>query len=110
MFKKQQLSYYTGNYDEYVQQVTVIRPSIIRQHIVELCTLLLPDGRPCIWPSPDCCCPNRPPQVEERQLHQLRLADGIERKKEHMEKRWAAWWEGLAACWEVAHEYVELPG
>ncbi|KAI7843107.1 hypothetical protein COHA_003278 [Chlorella ohadii] len=44
VFKNSQLKYYTGNYDEYVQQ------------------------------------------VEERQLHQLRLADGIERKKEHMEK------------------------
>ena len=27
-------------------------------------------------------------QVEERQLHEQRLADGIERKRDHMEKRW----------------------
>jgi ATPase subunit of ABC transporter with duplicated ATPase domains len=47
VFKNQQLTYYTGNYDEYRQQ------------------------------------------VEERQLHQQRLADGIERKRDHMEKRWA---------------------
>ncbi|PSC67915.1 ABC transporter ATP-binding [Micractinium conductrix] len=44
VFKKRQLSYYTGNYDEYEQQ------------------------------------------VEEKQLHQQRLADGIERKREHAEK------------------------
>ncbi|KAI3429636.1 hypothetical protein D9Q98_005722 [Chlorella vulgaris] len=44
VFKTQQLTYYTGNYDEYRQQ------------------------------------------VEERQLHQQRLADGIERKRDHMEK------------------------
>ncbi|KAL4855189.1 ABC transporter F family member 3 [Chlorella vulgaris] len=44
VFKNQQLTYYTGNYDEYRQQ------------------------------------------VEERQLHQQRLADGIERKRDHMEK------------------------
>ena len=51
VFRKQQLSYYGGNYDEYVAQ------------------------------------------VEERQLHQQRLADGIERKREHMEKRWeGGWW------------------
>lgn len=44
VFRKQQLSYYSGNYDEYVAQ------------------------------------------VEEHQLHQQRLAGGIERKREHMEK------------------------
>lgn len=45
VFKRQQLSYYVGNYDGYLQQ------------------------------------------VEERALHQARLAEGIERKKEHAEKR-----------------------
>ncbi|KAL4443909.1 hypothetical protein ABPG75_011646 [Micractinium tetrahymenae] len=44
VFKKRQLAYYTGNYDEYEQQ------------------------------------------VEEKQLHMQRLAEGIERKREHAEK------------------------
>lgn len=70
MFKNQQLTYYTGNYDEYRQQ------------------------------------------VEERQLHQQRLADGIERKRDHMEKRWAGGQEegkrrqeeaGTCRCSRKAH-------
>ncbi|KAL4449533.1 hypothetical protein ABPG77_007177 [Micractinium sp. CCAP 211/92] len=44
VFKKRQLAYYTGNYDEYEQQ------------------------------------------VEEKQLYMQRLAEGIERKREHTEK------------------------
>lgn len=39
MFKKQQLTYYTGNYDEYVQQVTLTIRSLTDW---ELCTLLFP--------------------------------------------------------------------
>ena len=39
-----------------------------------------------------------PCQIEERQLHQARLADGIERKREHVEKRWAACALMVAHC------------
>ena len=46
VFKRRQLSYYAGNYEEYVAQ------------------------------------------VEERQLHQARQADAVERKREHTQKRW----------------------
>ena len=67
MFKRRQLSYYTGNYEEYVTQ------------------------------------------VEERQLHQARQADAVERKREHTEKRWAGGVRG-GACWLAADCWPALPG
>jgi ATPase subunit of ABC transporter with duplicated ATPase domains len=60
VFKRRQLTYYTGNYEEYVTQ------------------------------------------VEERQLHQARQADAVERKREHTEKRWAGGVSWGPSCWPSA--------